>query len=52
MFERKTRETTLDDILVEELDFRYEKYNGYNGYDDDTIDLGFDGFTKATWNVD
>ena len=52
MFERKTRGTTLDDNFIEEFDSRYEKYNGYNGYDDDTIDLGFDGFPKATWNVD
>lgn len=33
-------------------DSRYEKYNGYNGYDDDTIDIGFDGFPEAIWNVD
>lgn len=52
MFERKTRETILDDNFVEKFDSHYEKYNGYNGYDDDTIDNGFDGFPKATWNVD
>ena len=46
MFERKTRGTTSDDNFIEEFYSRYEKYNGYNGYDDDTIDLGFDGFLK------
>lgn len=51
MFERK-KDTQLYDFDYSEGDSRYEKYNGYNGYDDDTIDEGFDGFPKATWNVD
>lgn len=33
-------------------DSSYDKYNGYNGYDDDTIDIAFDGHPEATWNVD
>lgn len=51
MFERK-REEVADDYFDSEVDSRYEQYNGYNGYDDDTIDIGFDGFPEATWNVD
>ena len=53
MFERKHEDVSDDDSCYgSELDSRYEKYNGYNGYDDDTIDIGFDGFPEATWNVD
>lgn len=51
MFERKREEET-DYYYDSDADSRYEKYNGYNGYDDDTIDIGFDGYPKATWNVD
>ena len=51
MFERK-QEYVPDDYFTPEYNSRYEKYNGYNDYDDDTIDIGFDGFPKATWNVD
>lgn len=32
--------------------YTYKEYNGYNGFDDDTIDIGFDGHPEATWNVD
>lgn len=52
MFERKREEVADDYYYDSEVDSRYEKYNGYNGYDDDTIDIGFDGFPEATWNVD
>lgn len=30
----------------------YEKYGGYNGFDDDIIDIAFEGDPTATWNVD
>lgn len=30
----------------------YDEYGGYNGYDDETIDIVFDGDPEATWNVD
>lgn len=30
----------------------YEEYGGYNDYDDDTIDIAFEGDPTATWNVD
>ena len=52
MFERKREEVADDYYYDSEVDSRYEKYNGYNGYDDDTIDIGFDGHPEATWNVD
>lgn len=52
MFERKREEVADDYYYDSEVDSRYEKYNGYNGYDDDTIDIGFDGYPEATWNVD
>lgn len=54
MFERKRKEIVDDYYYDSEVDSHshYEKYNGYNGYDDDTIELGFDGFPEATWNVD
>lgn len=53
MFERK-HEDVSDDVYYFDSNFdsRYEKYNGYNGYDDDTIDIAFDGHPEATWNVD
>lgn len=54
MFEKRYKNNSSDDLVYygTEVDSRYEKYNGYNGYDDDTIDIGFDGFPEATWNVD
>ena len=52
MLERKREEVADDYYYDSEVDSRYEKYNGYNGYDDDTIDIGFDGHPEATWNVD
>lgn len=59
MFEKKHEEVSDDEDVSDddtyygsEDDSRYEKYNGYNGYDDETIDIGFDGFPEATWNVD
>ena len=52
MFERNREEVDDDYYCESEVDSCYEKYNGYNDYDDDTIDIGFDGFPKATWNVD
>lgn len=51
MFEKRKR-SVPDGYFDMEYDSRYEKYNGYNGYDDDTIDIAFDGFPEATWNVD
>ena len=51
MFQKK-KSTASDDYFDIEYDSRYEKYNGYNGYDDDTIDIAFDRFPEATWNVD
>lgn len=51
MFEGTHKNKTAD-FYDSEAPSRYEKYNGYNGYDDDTIDIGFDGFPRATWNVD
>jgi hypothetical protein len=54
MFERKHNNISDDywEGNYEIGDSPYEKYNGYNGYDDDTIDIGFDGHPEATWNVD
>ncbi len=52
MFERRHEEVADDYYYDSEVDSRYEKYNGHNGYDDDTIDIGFDGHPEATWNVD
>jgi len=40
------------DVNIGDIDSPYEQYNGYNGWDDDTIDIVFDGHPKATWNVD
>ena len=51
MFDRK-KDTQSYDYDYSEDDSRFEKFNGYNGYDDDIIDEGFDGFPKATWNVE
>ena len=51
----RTQKPRKDDIWSDDysnVDSPYEKYNGYNGYDDDTIDEAFDGYPKATWNVD
>ena len=54
MFERKHNDVSYNDWDedYEIYDSPYEKYNGYNGYDDDTIDIAFDGHPEATWNVD
>lgn len=53
MFEKNHKYNFENDdaYYSSEADSRYEKYNGYNGYDDDTIDIGFDGYPEATWNV-
>lgn len=57
MFKRKPKKTLYDDELIiedyiDEEDSPYAKYNGFNGFDDDTIDIAFDGIPEATWNVD
>ena len=51
MFERKNDDAE-DYCYSSEAGSHFEQYNGYNGYDDDTIDIGFDGHPEATWNVD
>jgi len=53
MFERNQNGVSSDwDGNSGGCDSPYEKYNGYNGYDDETIDVAFDGHPEATWNVD
>lgn len=54
MYRKKTRYAS--DVYWDDYYFNHEspygEYNGYNDYDDDTIDIAFDGHPEATWNVD
>lgn len=54
MYIKKTRYASDDyrDDYYFNHESPYEKYNGYNDFDDDTIDIAFDGHPEATWNVD